>query len=205
MSKYIKRAVVSTDSEEIAQIAKSYGANVPFLRLKELARDKSGDIGFVEHAIKYFYENENCIPEYLVHLRPTTPLRNVDIVDKGIEACINRGECCSLRSGHMASESPYKWFLKNGEGYFKSVSEGVDNDSANNGRQGFPDVYIPDGYVDVLKSSYIIENNHLHGEKMLAFESPVCSEIDTLDDLDYIRYQIEKNGSEIYDYLKSNY
>jgi N-acylneuraminate cytidylyltransferase len=85
------------------------------------------------------------------------------------------------------------------------VSEGVDNDSANNGRQDFPNVYIPDGYVDVLKSSYIIENNRLHGEKMLAYESPVCSEIDTLDDLDYIRYQIEKNGSEIYDYLKSNY
>ena len=76
---------------------------------------------------------------------------------------------------------------------------------ANGRRQAFPDVYIPDGYVDVLKSSYIIQNNQLHGQNMIGFESPNCTEIDTLDELDYIQYQIEKKGSELYGYLKYNF
>ena len=51
----------------------------------------------------------------------------------------------------------------------------------------------------------MIQKDKLHGEKMMGFESPDCTEIDTLDDLDYVRYQIEKKGSEIYDYLKQNF
>lgn len=205
LSKKIDRVIVSTDSEEIARIAIQFGAEVPFLRPKELAGDQSGDIEFVEHTIKYMYENEKCIPEYLVHLRPTTPFREVEILDRAIEVCKKNKDCCSLRSGHRASESPFKWFIKEEHGYFRSICDNLDNESANGGRQCFPDVYIPDGYVDVLKSSYIINNNALHGVKMIAFESPDCVEVDTLEDLEYIRYQIEKKGSGLYEYLRSNY
>ena len=108
LSKWIHRVVVSTDSEEIAQIALHFGAEVPFLRPKEFASDLSGDIEFVEHAIQYLYEKERSIPEYLVHLRVTTPLREVEIVDRAIAYCRERQECCSLRSGHKASESDRK-------------------------------------------------------------------------------------------------
>ncbi len=205
LSKCIDRIIVSTDSEEIAQIALRFGAEVPFIRPAEYASDLSGDIEFVEHAIRYMYENEETIPEYLVHLRPTTPFRRPEIVDEAIAACQEQMDCSSLRSGHKASESPYKWFLKNEEGYFRSLQENIDNDTANSARQKFPDVYVPDGYVDVLKSSYVIREDKLHGSKMLGFESPNCVEVDTLEDLDHIRYQIERNGSEIYDYLRQNF
>lgn len=205
LSKKIDRVIISTDSEEIAQTALRFGAEVPFMRPAEYASDVSGDIEFVEHAIRYMYEEEGAIPEYLVHLRPTTPFRRVEIVDEAIELCMKRSDCSSLRSGHKASESPYKWFLKNEDGYFRSLREGLDNDAANSARQSFPDVYIPDGYVDVLKSSYIIEENKLHGSQMLGFESPDCVEVDTLDDLDYIRYQIERSGLELYEYLRRNF
>ena len=205
LSSYIDRIIVSTDSEEIAQTALRFGAEVPFIRPAEYALDNSGDIEFVEHAIQYLYENEGAVPEYLVHLRPTTPFRKVEIVDRAIKECRISAECSSLRSAHKAAESPYKWFLKNQEGYFRSIREGIDNDTANTARQQFPDVYIPDGYVDVIKSSYVIQKNKLHGAKMIGFESPDCTEIDTADDLDYVRYQIEKKGSEIYEYLKQNF
>lgn len=205
LSKCIKRVIVSTDSEEIAQIALQFGAEVPFIRPAEYASDVSGDIEFVEHAIRYLYENEEAIPEYLVHLRPTTPFRRAEVIDEAIETCRKQKDCSSLRSGHKASESPYKWFLRNEEGYFRSLQKDIDNDMANTARQKFPDVYIPDGYVDVLRSSYVIENNKLHGSKMLGFESPACIEIDTLEDLDYIRYQIERDGLELYEYLRQNF
>lgn len=205
LSKYIDRTIVSTDSEEIAHIAGCYGAEVPFLRPGELADDQSGDFGFVEHAIKYLYNEEKRIPEYIVHLRPTTPFRDIVIMDTAINECMKNNESCSLRSGHLASESPFKWFIKNTEGYFESIKDGISNEDANSRRQAFPDVYIPDGYVDVLKSSYIIRNNKLHGRKMIAFESPRCIEIDTFDDLDYARYEIEENKLSLYDYLVQNF
>ncbi|NBH70609.1 acylneuraminate cytidylyltransferase family protein [Clostridiaceae bacterium] len=205
LSEEIHRVIVSTDSEEIARIALQFGAEVPFLRPKEFASDLSGDIEFVEHAIQYLYDKERSIPEYLVHLRATTPLREIEIIDRAIAYCREHQECCSLRSAHVASESPYKWFLKSQEGYYKSMQEGLDNDTANTARQNFPDVYIPDGYVDVIKSSYVIQNHKLHGDKMLAFVSPDCTEVDTVEDLDYIKYQIEKSGSKLYEYLKQNF
>lgn len=205
LSDCINRVIVSTDSEEIAQIALRFGAEVPFIRPTEYALDNSGDIEFVEHAIRYLYENEKAVPEYLVHLRPTTPFRKVEIIDRAIGECVAAQECCSLRSAHKAAESPYKWFLKNQSGYFTSIKEDMDNDTANNARQQFPDVYIPDGYVDVIKSSYVIQNDKLHGKKMIGFVSPDCTEIDTLEDLDYVQYQIEKKGSELYEYMKQNF
>lgn len=203
-SSCINRVIVSTDSEEIAETARSFGAEVPFLRPQEYAADKSGDMEFVEHFIKYMADNEGIIPEYIVHLRPTTPLREVSVMDEAIRTCMNDRECCSLRSAHMASESPYKWFLKSDSGYFKPMKDGITNDEANLGRQKFPDVFVPDGYVDVLKTSYIINNYKLHGEKMLAFESPFCAEVDTLDDFEYLDFQISKKGSELLGYLKNN-
>lgn len=205
LAKSIDRVIVSTDSKEIAQIALDFGAEVPFLRPAEYASDTSGDIEFVEHAIRYMYEYEESIPEYLVHLRPTTPFREIEVIDRAIAECRAWQDCSSLRSAHKAAESPYKWFLKNAAGYFESINQSIDNDQANAARQQFPDVFIPDGYVDVLKSSYIIQNGKLHGEKMIGFESPDCAEIDTLEDLDYVQYQIEKQGSELYTYLKENF
>ena len=205
LSEKIDRVIVSTDSEEIADTARKYGAEVPFMRPSQYASDSSGDIEFVEHFITKMSELEGSIPEYMVHIRPTTPLREVGIMDEAIEACMSNKECCSLRSAHKASESPFKWFIKNAEGYFGAMSGNISNEDLNGGRQGFPDVYIPDGYVDVLKTEFILENGILHGDKMLAFESPMCYEVDTLNDLELIRYMVNKDGSQLYDYLKRNY
>lgn len=205
MSDKIERVIVSTDSEEIAGIARSFGAEVPFLRPEEYASDQSGDIEFVWHFIQYMYEKEERIPEYLVHIRPTTPFREAEIVDQAIEKCMAHGECSSLRSAHEASESPYKWFLLKENGCFGTLNSRISNDGANQARQDFSAVYIPDGYVDVLKSTFVIENQKLHGEHMLGFVSPACTEIDTWEDFDYIRFLIDTRGSGIYDYLKEHY
>ncbi len=205
LSERIDRVIVSTDSEEIAEISRKYGAEAPFLRPSEFASDRSGDIEFVEHFLNYMAENEGAIPEFIVHLRPTTPIREISVMDEAIDACIRDRECCSLRSAHKASESPYKWFLRTDEGFFRPMAEGRSNEEINGGRQGFPDVYIPDGYVDVLKTEYILNTGTLHGEKMLAFESPVCYEIDTLDDLELIEFQIGRQSCALYDHLKQKH
>ncbi len=205
LSETIDRVIVSTDSEKIADIARRFGAEVPFLRPAQYASDVSGDIEFVAHFLDHMSEMEGSVPEYMVHLRPTTPGRDIAVMDEAIRMCKDDRECCSLRSAHLASESPFKWFVKTEDGHFGPMSKGLTNDELNGARQSFPDVYIPDGYVDVLKSEYVLDNGILHGEKMLAFVSPMCYEIDTLDDLELVEYQLKHKRSGIYDYLEENY
>lgn len=200
----IDRTIVSTDSEEIAEISRRYGAEVPFLRPSQYAADQSPDIAFVMHALNWFIERSS-VPRYLVHLRPTTPLRNPEVIDAAITDIINNHQATSLRSGHIAAESPLKWFLRDELGYFRSISTSYSNDAANAARQTFPAVYIPDGYVDVLVSDFIIHSKLMHGDKMIGFVSPACQEIDTLEDLEYLEFLITKHGSVILDYLCRNF
>ncbi len=201
----IDRIVVSTDSEEIAALATDYGAEVPFLRPAEFARDQSTDLEFMLHALNWFREREHDIPDYLVHLRPTTPLREPQLIDAAVAQLIARPEASSLRSAHQAPESPLKWFRRDEGGYFRSFGDGIDNEVLNNPRQTFPEAYIPDGYVDVVIPELIRSSERLYGDKMMAFISPFCIEVDTLDDLDLLEYQLQKKGSGLWDDLKENY
>lgn len=205
LAQRIGRVIVSTDSEEMAAVASEYGAEAPFLRPAELAQDHSTDLDFMLHAIRWFHENEGLLPDYLIHLRPTTPLRDPQIVDTAIEEIIHHSEATSLRSAHPASESPFKWFRKDAHGYFAGLFKEYNNDFLNNPRQDFPDAYIPDGYVDVVKPVFILNANQLYGERMLGFTSPWCTEVDTLNDFDWLEYDLIKNGNLLWDYLKKSY
>jgi len=206
LSAKIQRTIVSTDSEVIAEISLRYGAEVPFMRPKEFAGDTSPDLEFVMHAINWFRKNEQKVPRYLIHLRPTTPLREPQIIDMAISAIEKRPEATSLRSGHPASESPFKWFLRDDEsGYFKAIMPEYSLDYINLPRQAFPTVYIPDGYVDVLKPSFILTSKTLYDSRMLSFTSPVCQEIDTTEDFDYLEFVLRQKGSIIYDFLKAQF
>ena len=194
----VSRVIVSTDSEEYAQIAKDYGAEVPFLRPNEISGDKSTDFDLFSHALNWFKENEDVIPDFILHLRPTTPLRDPKIMEAAIKLFLENNEkSSSLRSGHIAPESPYKWFLKDQDNYFVGLRDDLTPEKVNLPRQSFPSVYIPNGYIDILKSSVIFNTGTLHGDKMLVFESPFCVEVDTKDDFEYLEFHIQKEGSTI--------
>ncbi len=201
MTPNVDRIIVSTDSEEYAEIARKFGAEIPFLRPVKISGDKSTDFELFSHALNWFKQNENYTPEYILHLRPTTPLREPLVIENAIKLFLeNKKTASSLRSGHLAPESPFKWFLKDSNNYYKGLKEGLTPDKINQPRQSFPSVYVPDGYIDILKSSTILKTNTLHGDKMLVFESPFCVEIDTIDDFKYLEYQIENQESSILNY-----
>ena len=110
-SENIDRVIVSTDSEKYAEIARFYGAETPFLRPKNISSDTSTDLEFFEQAINFFEENDNYVPEYFVHLRPTTPLRDPKVMDEAIDKFLNADKSyTALRSCHAMSESSYKTF-----------------------------------------------------------------------------------------------
>ena len=201
MTPSVERVIVSTDSKDYAEIARKFGAEAPFLRPIEISGDKSTDFELFSHSLNWFIQNENYLPEHVLHLRPTTPLRDPLVMENAIKFFLKNNEkATSLRSGHLAPESPFKWFLKDINNYYIGLKDGLTPEKINKPRQSFPSVYVPNGYVDILKSSTILETDTLHGDKMLVFESPFCIEIDTIDDFKYLEYQIKNQESSILNY-----
>ncbi|TGL49706.1 acylneuraminate cytidylyltransferase family protein [Leptospira kemamanensis] len=202
LSKSVIRTIVSTDSEEYAAIAKRYGAEVPFLRPAEYSTDTSTDRDFMLHAMQWIKEKENKVPEYWVHLRPTTPLRDPKHIDEALKMIELDADATALRSAHICSESPFKWFRKNESGYLTALTtEETSLDRFNLPRQSYPDVFIPDGYVDVVRSSFVLGTNFFHGNKVIGYVSPACTEVDSPEELDILEFQIKKYGSPLLEYL----
>lgn len=190
----VSRVVVSTDSERYARMSRCFGAEVPFLRPACLSKDDSADIDFFHHAIDWFNENDGVLPEYIVHLRPTTPLRSPKVIDEAVEyfVCSNNS---ALRSAHRMSESAYKAFEIKGGIFTRLCGAGNDLDSSNLGRQQYPCTYDANGYVDVLRTSFIVEHNKIHGDNVLAFETKRSFEIDEESDIGFLEYQLRSDFS----------
>jgi CMP-N-acetylneuraminic acid synthetase len=185
----INQVYFSTDSEDYANIGKECGAVVPFLRPKELASDTANDLDVIKHFLSLIDEK----PDALVHIRPTTPLRDPSILDKAIEMFFSKKDnLTSLRSVHEMSESAYKSFEVNDKGFLSTIGSIENGDKANLPRQAFPKTYIANGYIDVLDPNYILKENKLHGDKILAFQTPVMTEVDSIEDLEYLEWQITK-------------
>jgi CMP-N-acetylneuraminic acid synthetase len=205
LSPDISRVLVTTDSPYYAEVAMYYGAETPFLRPASISGDTSTDIEFMQHAISWLAENEKLLPEFFVHLRPTYPLREIHVVSDAIQTMQADSTATSLRSAHLASNTPYKWFNKKEDGYYTSILSHLTLDEANNPRQSFPDVFIPDGYVDVLRTQFIIEQNLMHGDRMIGYVVPNGVDIDAMKDLEFLDYYIQGHQSALFDYLNANY
>ena len=176
--------VVSTNSIMYSKIAKKYGAEVPFLRPKQFCTDKSLDQAYLKHCYDWFLKKKYKI-DIFVNLRPTTPFREHKVVIKAIETFL-RKKLSSLRSAHLASETPFKWFKRNRNGFFKPMTKGHNLHTTNIGRQQFDPIYIPNGYVDILKTNNFNKKN-IFGKKMYVFVTNKVLEIDTPEDLKLIR------------------
>lgn len=189
----IDRVIVSTDSAEYADIAKRYGAEAPFLRPAPFAGDRSSDYEFVAHALDWMEQHEKRLPDLIVHLRPTTPLREASRVAAAVTALGLDADATALRSVHEMSESAYKCFEIE-EQRLKTVASGFfELDAANQARQLFPKTYHANGYVDVLKTAFIRAYGRIHGNRVTAFITPPVVEVDTEADFALIEYQASSN------------
>lgn len=147
-SKYVTKVIVSTDDPKTAEVAKEFGAEVPFLRPAELAGDKVSDVPVMAHAVQWLEENQGYYPEIIVTLRPTTPIRADDLVDRCIDRLL-RSKGSAVRSvrnvGHW---HPY-WMLRvDSEGRATEFEPGKTVDVYYQS-QLLPPVYKHDGYCDV--------------------------------------------------------
>lgn len=178
----IGRVIISSDSQEYMAIAKMYGAEAPFVRPAEISGDKSTDYECMKHVLDFLQEHEGQVPEYLVHLRPTTPYRDPALIDEAVKKIKGDDLATALRSAHEMSETAYKC-LEIKDSLFKPMgTNSFDMDTANLPRQMFPKTYSANGYVDILKSEFITSSGKIHGDHVIAFVTPLTLEVDNEED-----------------------
>jgi N-acylneuraminate cytidylyltransferase len=163
----VTRTVVSTDDMEIADVAQKYGAEVPFLRPSEYATDFATDLDVFRHAIEWLAEDEGYVPELVVHLRPTGPVRDIRLIERAISLMLKHPEADALRSIGLAEQTPYKmWRIENS--YLRPLLELADHPEAHSmPRQKLPAAYWQNGYVDIVRPRTELEHDSMVGKVVL--------------------------------------
>lgn len=185
-SKLLDRVIVSTDSYEISAIAKKYGAEVPFLRPAKYSQDKSHDIEFYQHCLKWLKKNKNFEPDLVCNLRPTAPFRTGKLIDQCIKKVIDT-QADGLKTVALTDKHPHKmWQVKkNGimESYLKTkfrLEKGPDVP-----RQLLDQVYWQNAVVDITKPKFILKENRVFGDKLCTVIMDLEDSIDLDNLLDF--------------------
>lgn len=153
----VDRVLVTTDDPQIAEVARTAGAEVPFVRPAELATDDASDLGVFAHLLDFLERTEGYLPELLVHVRATSPVRRPQVIDLAVDLLRARPEADSLRTVSRVDFTPYKmWQLDNG-GVLSAIlpSPGVP-DWYDQPRQALPEVFQQDGLVDVVRPRTVL-------------------------------------------------
>jgi len=162
----VSRVMVSTDDEEIAEIARSYGAEIPFLRPAALAQDDTTDFPVFKHALDWLAENESYTPDIVVQLRPTSPLRPPDCVDRAVKLLIEDPQADSVRGVIPSGQNPYKMWRIDDDGRMQPLISGGYEEPYNMPRQQLPVTYWQTGHIDAIRRE-TIEGGSLTGETIL--------------------------------------
>lgn len=179
-SKFIDRIIVSTDSTEIANISKQYGAEAPFIRPKNLASDNSSTIDVLLHAIDWMEKNQKYSFDILVLLHTTTPLRSVEDIDECIELLIEKG-ADNVFSVTEAGRNPYFNMVElNNDGRVKLVKEG--NFVT---RQSAPQVFDMNSSIYVWWKEILKRKKSIFLEKSYIYVMPKERSIDIDDPIDF--------------------
>jgi CMP-N-acetylneuraminic acid synthetase len=181
----IDRVVVSTDSKEIQEIAIKYGAEAPFLRPSVISGDLSPDIECFKQYISWLRLVKEEVPDIIVHLRPTYPERDANLITDCLETFL---EVCddftSLRTVVPINKSVFKMYLCNNNTLYPMFGEynGI-KEPHNQVRQILPKTYLHNGCVDIINTQTII-NNSMTGNKIFAYIMPKeeVYDIDTEED-----------------------
>ncbi|MEO6096582.1 MAG: acylneuraminate cytidylyltransferase family protein [Fibrobacteria bacterium] len=197
-SRRIDRVVFTTDGEELAGIARSYGAEVPFLRPAELAQDDTRDLPVFQHALRWLEERENWIPDIVVQLRPTSPLRKPGQIDRAVELLEGNPNATGVRTVCIAPSNPFKMWKWPVEGspFMKNLLD-VDGvkEPFNEPRQSLPRIWWQTGTIDVVRAPLILAGS-MTGDRLLPLEidAEQAEDIDNELNLIYAGLILEKGG-----------
>jgi CMP-N-acetylneuraminic acid synthetase len=196
----VTRVIVSTDDEEIAGAARSYGAETPFMRPAELAADRSTDLPVFQHALNWLAEHENYHPEIILHLHATSPVRPHGFVDQAVCLLREHTEVECVRSVVAPGQNPYKmWQIDPKSGYMVPLLtvQGI-AEAYNTPRQLLPAAYLQTGHVNVIRPATILAGSMTGRVIMpLIIDARYEVDLDTLMDWERGEWLVSQGGLEM--------
>lgn len=191
----LDRVIVSTDDAAIAQVSRDCGAEVPFMRPADLARDNTPGIQPVIHAVQWLEENDHYRPDYVMLLQPTSPLRITEDINTAIRLAVEKG-ADSVVSVCQAHQHPYwmKQITEDGRLVDYALPE-----HEYTYRQELPSVYTLNGAIYLTRSDILLEKGNFYTEKTYAYAMPPerSLDVDTEWDLQLVDLIIkDKTGHE---------
>jgi N-acylneuraminate cytidylyltransferase len=165
-----RRVIVSTESEEIADIARAYGAEIPFLRPTEYAGDLSPDIEWVTYTLKKLKDQgDPC--EIFSLLRPTSPFRQAATIQRAFEAFIRDGAADSLRAVEKCSEHPAKMWRLNGNRMTPVMKNPEESATPwhSSPYQALPEIYVQNASLEIARVAAPLAGRGIAGDQILPF------------------------------------
>lgn len=194
---YLDKVIVSTDDEEIAEISRQFGADVPFLRPKELATDKSKSVDCMIHAIDFF-QRQGTYYDTVVLLQPTSPLRNTEDIIEAIKVYEKEGTDSLVSCYKEESISEYN-------SYHLVGNIGMPLKEEHNlgmRRQDIEPLYVRNGAIFITDVDYMLNSKLVIGEKPSVYIMPQerSINIDNYYDMKMAEQFINRRNKELYEY-----
>jgi len=192
-SSYIDEVMVSTDDQGIADIAKTYGANVPFLRPDDLASDTATSFDAVKHTIDYYKNVLHKTYDYIVLLEPTSPLRESSDIDNAIEQLLS-SEADSIVGISKTEDQNPAFLIKKNRQNFITGYENADMKVLR--RQDIQDVYFFEGTVYISQTNALLTQKTFYHSQTIGYEVPKYKslEIDDMDDFIMVEAMMKHKG-----------
>jgi len=196
-AKKVNRVIVSTDDHKIAAVAKKYGAEVPFLRPKELALDNSKVVDAVLHLLEELKNKENYQPDAIILLQTTSPMRTINDINKAL-LLFTKSKADSLVS---ICQTENLLLAKNSINELEILNT-VFLESSN--RQELQNVYKLDGsMIYIVKTDKFLQSKSFFTGKLVGYEIPRWRAVDLDEPQDYVIGEIfYKNFKKIQDKIK---
>lgn len=192
-AKNIDRIIVSTDDVKIAEIAKNFGAQVPFMRPESLSGDKIGDREVMLHLIDWLKQNEKYEFDNIIYIRPTTPFKTPEMIDEVFDKLKNH-KYSGVRSITKTEGvfHPY-WMFKQKDGVLESFIDDLDMTKFYQS-QLLPQCFRLNGVVDAARVKIIEKFNNIYGESIgfIEIDEKRAVDIDTQIDFMLCEFMIEK-------------
>ena len=194
-STLVTRVIISTDDDEIAEIAREYGAEVPFMRPAELAMDETTDLPVFQHALNWLSSEEDYNPALVVQLRPTSPIRPPDCVDRALKLLMAEPRADSVRGVVPSGQNPYKMWMISDAGPMSPLLQDGPDEAYNQPRQGLPATHWQTGHIDAIRASTLLEKGSMSGDIILPLvvDARYAVDIDTENDWRRAERLVEEN------------
>lgn len=181
-SSCLEEVMVSTNDEQIADIAKKYGAKVPYLRPEKLAGDKVVTFDVVEHALSFYKEKQGKVFDYVLLLQPTSPLRTAADIIKSIRL----GKSNKADAIISVCEMDHSPLLCNTLPDNGDMSLFINQENSQKRSQDFPSYYCPNGAIYLCKTERLLEEKSFFlKDNIYAYKMERESSIDIDNKIDF--------------------